>query len=108
MSLNVLRSCASSWRASSASLLTSLPPASWLLCWRAGWLAVGIAFAALNWAAERELYVLFDGQYHPTQEWFLTSLKTLQTFPFERNLRRMAIYVLRASGNQLLKNMEKK
>ena len=51
---------------------------------------------------------MFDGRYHPATEWFLASLDSLKTFPFERHVRRQAIGVLRASGERILEEIESK
>ena len=61
----------------------------------------------LDLKAELTFQSLFDGREHAPQEWFLTALSTLRTFPCERYLRRTAVGVLRVSGERWKEQLRK-
>ena len=59
-------------------------------CWRAFWLALGIAFAMQNLRGELILAEAFDGKPHTPAQLLSVAQKSLSAFPFERDLRNSA------------------
>ena len=77
----------SSSRRHSASRSTSRRRPSWLVCWRALLLLVGLAFASLDFAAERRISEVFDGRPHSARVWIEAASSARALFPLDRNLR---------------------
>ena len=77
------------------------PIGPWLQASRGALLAVAISFVVLNYSAERRFYRLFDGQHRAPEVWYVGARDVLQTFPFERNVRRWALHVMEASAARI-------
>ena len=101
-SLGALRRCRPSASRSTSRRRRSPGP---LL--RASLLGAGVAYALMDFRAQRMAAALTDGTPRTAEAFFAASLDAARAFPFDRGSRWAAISVMRAAGAQILEGRDR-